>query len=272
MGFGFDVQGPQVHRRKASVMKKSPIKKKKKQEKPLIKPVKILGDVEWYHLTGAAVGFIIIYQMFIFTLWHFFPGDMEFINRYSWSQADATGICAIIVSIWAYWKAKKEWHSEEGKSMKWFTTKLGMRLKMAVDSGQIPEEKIDEMLDKLVGVLGKASEKDKAYDRIKEFIEYAQKHRDDIENAVEFLKTIPKLSTEDKKKLMDLSNKVDKDKVIRGLEKVVNYLSNMKDVTEADIKNAEKDIEDAGFEKDTDTKALFKPSAAPLSSPPQSSP
>jgi len=161
------------------------------------------------------------------------------------------GIFAIIVSIWAYWKAKKEWHSEEGKSMKWLTTKLGMRLKMAVDSGQIPEEKIDEVMDKVVGFIVTASEQDKAYDRIKGFVEYAQRHQADIENAVEFLKTIPKLSDEDKKKLLELGSKVDKAKVIRGIEKVVDYLSNMKDVTEDDIKKAEKEIEASGIPKDS---------------------
>ena len=259
MGFGFGVQGPQVQRRKAKEMSKTKkthlqvpaTVRKKDDEKPLIKPVKILYDVEWYHLVMAAAGFIFIYQVFIFTLWHFFPGDMQFINRYSWSQADATGIFAIIVSIWAYWKAKKEWHSEEGKSMKWLTTKFGMRLKKAVDSGEIPEEKIDEVMDKVVGFIVKASEQDKAYDKIKGFVEYAQKHQTDIENAVEFLKTIPKLSDEDKQKLMELGSKVDKAKVIRGIEKVVDYLSNMKDVTEDDIKKAEKEIEASGIPKDS---------------------
>lgn len=261
MGFGFGVQGPQVSRRKAKEMKSKKSSKKtimpsaqvrkKEDDKPIIKPVKILYDVEWYHLVTAAVGFITIYQAFIFTIWHFFPQDMVFINRYSWSQADATGIFAIIVSIWAYWKAKKEWHSEEGKSMKWLTTKLGMRLKMAVDSGQIPEEKIDEVMDKVVGFIVTASEQDKAYDRIKGFVEYAQRHQADIENAVEFLKTIPKLSDEDKKKLLELGSKVDKAKVIRGIEKVVDYLSNMKDVTEDDIKKAEKEIEASGIPKDS---------------------
>lgn len=234
---------------KSMKSKRPPTKRKKTEtKKPLIKPVKILYDVEWYHLTIAAVGFIVFYQIFILTLWHYFPEHMNFINRYSWSQADATGIFAIIVSIWAYYKAKKEWHSEEGKSMKWLTTKLGMRLKHAVDSGQIPEEKIDELMDKAVGFLVKASEQDT---KVKEFMDYIQRHKDDIENAVDFLRTIPKLSPEDKERLLKLGSKVDKAKVIRGVEKVVEYLSNMKDVTEEDIKKAEKEIEASGIPKET---------------------
>lgn len=108
---------------------------------------KSIRDLEWYHLIGAFLLFMFLYQMFFFTvLWGFFNHDI--VNRYSWSQADAAGIFAVVTAVWLYHKAKKE--RRQYLAAEWFTTKVMQRLRERVDNGDIDEKKIDAIIDRFI--------------------------------------------------------------------------------------------------------------------------
>ena len=252
----FGTRGPHVNRPEQPTKTPPTVKEKPEQK---IKDVKVLGDLEWYHIAWGATIFTLFYQILMMWLWIAFPEWDWYFIRISLSLADAVGIFAIIISIWVYKKGKAEWQSEEGKSMKWITMKIGIRLKKAVDEGKLAEEEIDSAMDGIVDFIIKAKDQSKAYDKIKEVIDYAQKHKGDIENAIDFIKTIPKISSEHKEKIITIWAKTDIDKLLSGVEKGIDYLSNIKEVTNEDMKNAIKDVESVNIEKVNEEKYLKGP-------------
>jgi len=64
------------------------------------------------------VGLFLFYQVFIFTIWEAFPADQIYINRWSWSSADAMALSALIISNYVYARSYKSLTSPEANFMK----------------------------------------------------------------------------------------------------------------------------------------------------------
>jgi hypothetical protein len=65
-----------------------------------------------------SVGLFIFYQIFIFIVWESFPNEQVYINRWSWSSADAMALASIIISNYVYAKSFGSLTSPEANFMK----------------------------------------------------------------------------------------------------------------------------------------------------------
>jgi len=114
-----------------------------------------------------SVGLFLFYQVFIFTLWETFPQWQTFLNRWSWSSADAMALASIIISNYVYAKSYKSLTSPEANFMKDVFSELHdagidaqmvriviqaqygdkiKRIKQRMANGKVTEEEIIEAL------------------------------------------------------------------------------------------------------------------------------
>jgi hypothetical protein len=114
-----------------------------------------------------SVGLFIFYQIFIFIIWEAFPDDQVYINRWSWSSADAMALASIIISNYVYAKSFTSLTSPEANFMKdvfgelhdagidakmvriIIQAKFGDKIKIIkqkLESGKLTEEELIEFL------------------------------------------------------------------------------------------------------------------------------
>lgn len=114
-----------------------------------------------------SVGLFIFYQIFIFIIWESFPNEQIYINRWSWSSADAMALASIIISNYVYTKSFDSLTSPEAKFMQdvfgelhkaginakivriIIQAKFGDKIKQInkkLESGKVTEEEVIELL------------------------------------------------------------------------------------------------------------------------------
>lgn len=78
-------------------------------------------------MVTLTVGLFGIYQIAIFALWHALAptaSPADWLNRWSWSSADAMALAGLILSNYAYWSAYKNYNNEGTRRLQSFLSTL----------------------------------------------------------------------------------------------------------------------------------------------------